>query len=160
MLEALESFSPSPATSKIAVRTPATYLSDGDTHVEVMQDISDGIDLRSKLTSQIPSIFQAPYLSSLGFAVGDWLWKFHDWMSDPEQADLKRQIQQNKSMREMKGRVTYGVLLSALEPFPSVLNPYRKVLEYAMLDAAKDFQKPQHDDRGWGIIHGDLWAGK
>jgi hypothetical protein len=63
-------------------------------------------------------------------------------------------------MREMKGRVTYGVLISALEPFPEILGPYRKVLEYAMLDAARDFQKPQHDDRGWGIIHGDLWAGK
>ena len=157
MLQALESFYPAESSGKILVKTPASYLADDETKVHAMEDIRDGVDLRAKLTSQIPSIFQSPYISSLGFAVGDWLWKFHDWAAEPDQAHVRDHIRENRAMRELKGRVTYGVLLSALEPFPEILNPYRVVLEYAVQDAARDFQSPQHHERGWGVIHGDLW---
>ena len=159
MLQALEKFYPAATSGRIVVKTPVSYLADEETKVHAMEDICDGVDLRSKLTSQIPSIFQAPYISSLGFAVGDWLWKFHDWAAEPDQAHLREQIRENRAMRELKGRVTYGVLISALEAFPEILSPYRVVLEYAVQDAARDFQRPQHTERGWGVIHGDLWAG-
>lgn len=156
----MEKFNPPKASSNILVRTPASYFADDDTRVHVIEDIENGIDLRAKLTSQIPSVFQSPYIASLGFAIGDWLWKWHDWATEPEQAELQLHARENRAMRELKGRVTYGVLLSALEKFPDILEPYRKVLEYTMQDAGRDFQKPRHEDKNWGIIHGDLWAGK
>jgi hypothetical protein len=68
-------------------------------------------------------------------------------------------------MRQLKYRVTYGMVLNGLERFPQILKPYREPIEALVKRAKTGFQKDAKIlmmgmTGASFIIHGDLRTGK
>jgi hypothetical protein len=162
MLNALEDFPPS-ATDRVSIRTPHLYLFISEFNTQVIGDVPDTIDLKSILVSPIAnSVLNQSLATSIGYALGSWLRSFHTWASAPVQAELRREIGMNESMRKLKSKITYDSFIQVLENFPDILEDRRNTLQDVKDLAAKEFEKNMGDEAGdsYGIIHGDFWSGK
>ena len=164
MLRALDGFSHiviTPSCSTV-VLAPRCYMFDRDTHIQVHQDFPDTIDLISLLQStKADQVLAGSSSQSVGYALGSWLRFFHNWTSEPAQAELRRRVGPNEGMRRLKCLITYDSFIEILERHPETIEGHKQTLE-AVRDAMKyEFKRvPTKGDRIRGIIHGDFWAGK
>jgi hypothetical protein len=102
-----------------------------------------------KLTSTSSSCFR------LGYALGKWAKSFHTWAAAPEQEELRKKMEGNVAMRDLKYAVNYTNLVATVENFPSILGESKGVFE----EVAKKTRREL--DSGVGpLIHGDFWSGK
>jgi hypothetical protein len=164
MLHALDGHSYTIITSSgpTMVMAPRCYMFDRDTHTQVHQDFPDTIDLISLLQStNIEQILPGSSSRSVGYALGSWLRFFHNWTSEPAQAELRKSIGPNEGMRRLKCLITYGSFIEILERHPETVEGHRETLEAVRSAMKYEFERePTECDDIRGIIHGDFWAGK
>lgn len=159
MLEALNTF---PAGA-MGVTTPHLYWFDRDTHIMVIADLPNALDLKSVMTSPVVNTtLNLKVASTIGHHLGTWLRTFHTWGSEPAQIRLLNEMNQNKSMRDLKYKITYGTFIEVLQEFPDILGDDAMQLQALREWAAREFEKnpADKDQQGWGLIHGDFWTGK
>jgi hypothetical protein len=165
MLRALRDFVWSGLTSEISVETPRSYFYDAPSRVQVIEDVSNAVELANVVKSYNTEATQTlPSLLSIGFALGSWLRTFHAWTSESAQSDLQQKILRNKPMRDLKRRITYDTIGSILAKYPNVHRAYQKELDEIQTVARQEFEiestEVAHGSQEWGIIHGDFWTGK
>jgi len=162
MLNALDSFLFT-TVDNLSLRTPHLYLSDRKTNTQILEDLSDTIDVKTMLESPTASsVLPHSISSAIGRALGAWLRSFHAWASEPTQADLQRDMGGNKSMRKIRYAISYGAFIDIVQKFPEIWEPRKKTLEEVRDMATAEYAKTAQDNAGenWGVIHGDFWAGK
>ena len=145
------------------VITPRLLLADRTANLMVMEDVAGMTDLHSIMKSnnanaQVP----VPAAAAIGKTLGAWLRRFHEWGSAPEQSILVEKVAQNRSMRNLKLKITYDIFIGVIEDFPDIMGDLRSILDEIRQMAVGEFAKePGHDSKaGWGLIHGDFWTGK
>ncbi|KAI9706172.1 MAG: hypothetical protein M1820_004933 [Bogoriella megaspora] len=91
----------------------------------------------------------------MGHALGVWLRTFHSWVSEPAQIDMQKTIGKNKSMRQLKYKISYGAFLGVIQKFPEIWERYSKVLEEVRDMAAAEYTESVQDnaENNWQIIH-------
>ena len=120
MLDTLNHFSV--VTEIGVVRAPCLYHFDKITNTQVLKDSPGAVDLKTILISQANNEIMSPQVTlAIGRSLGVWLRSFHDWTSEPAQAELRAVIGRNGAMRELKYNITYGNLLKILKDFPELL---------------------------------------
>ncbi|KAL7811999.1 kinase-like domain-containing protein [Trichoderma gracile] len=163
MLHALDGHSYTVITSSgaVVVTAPRCYMFDRKTHTQVHQDFPGTIDLISLLQSNnVDQILPGFSSRSVGYALGSWLCFFHNWTSQPAQADLGKSVGPNEGMRRLKCLITYDSFIEILERYPEILGDYRETLEAVRSAMKHEFERePTEGDEVRGIIHGDFWAG-
>jgi len=165
MLNALNNFSPIVTAEQTLVKAPLLYQFDREAYIQVVEDLSNTIDLKAILVSPAADeILTQTVATSIGYNLGLWLQSFYRWASAPAQADLRAKISGNGAMRKLKRQVTYDSFIRVMENFPDILEGSRGTVEDVRTMAAREFE--HMDDGGgggredWGIIHGDFWSGK
>lgn len=159
MLSALNDF---PYTAS-AVKVPHLYLFNRETNTQVLQDILGVVDLKTALVSPTTKdVLSRSLATSIGRALGSWLYAYHSWTSESAQAALRAELGGNEPMRQLKYLISYDTFIKVLEQFPDVLEGHQKILEDVKAMATEEFEKTHSDEQGdeWGIIHGDFWSGK
>jgi hypothetical protein len=162
MLNALDTFRP-PLVENFSIRTPRLYHFDRETDTQVLEDLTDTIDVKTVLQSPERSTVLPPSISTaLGHAMGAWLRSFHSWASKPAQAGLEKAIGGNTAMRKIRYMISYGAFLDVVQNFPEIWEANKNVLEEVKDMATAEYAKTPQDskERNWGIIHGDFWTGK
>jgi hypothetical protein len=165
MLNALEETLPSITTNNISLQTPHLYHFDREQSTQILQDLSDTIDLKTAIVSSPDDGFNLlpqPISISIGHAVGAWLREFHSWVAHPAQADLARKMAANEPMRKLRYQISYGAFTDVVQKFPEVWDQYGSALKQVQDMAAREYAKSIHDEgvADWGVIHGDFWTGK
>jgi hypothetical protein len=162
MLNALDSF-PSTTIGNLSLRTPHLYLFDRKTNTQILEDLSDTIDVKTVLESPIASSVLSHSISpTMGRALGVWLRSFHAWISEPAQTGLYRDMADNEPMRKIRYATSYGAFINVVQKFPEIWEARRKALEEVRDMATAEYAKTPQDNVGekGGVIHGDFWAGK
>lgn len=101
--------------------------------------------------------------ASVGRDIGSWLRCFHQWSSEPGQAQLRATIGRNTEARKLKRKITYDSFVTILEEYPELVQGHVEKLKIIQNVMAAEFElnePPQGDDGSWGLIHGDFWTGK
>lgn len=164
MLHALDGLSHTIVTPgcPTVIMAPRCYVFDRDTHTQVHQDFPNTVDLVTLLQSNRANQILPGYSSqSVGYALGSWLRFFHDWTSEPAQAELRRRVGPNEGMRRLKCLITYDSFIEILERHPETIEGHREALEAVRNSMKSEFERvPIEGDDLRGIIHGDFWAGK
>lgn len=164
MLQALANFSCTTRPAGTVVRSPHLYLFDRKMSTQVLEDCSDTTDLKTIfITPMVKEILPGTSPVSVGYDIGYWLRSFHQWTSDPMQAQLRASIGQNKEARKLKCKITYGSFLEILETYPELVEGHLdefKSIKVAMTSEFELNEPPIGDDGSWGLIHGDFWSGK
>jgi hypothetical protein len=146
-----------------SVRTPCLYYFDRKTATQVLEDLTDAIDLRTLLESQdVLTILSTSISTSVGHALGAWLRSFHSWVSEPAQAGLKQLVGKNAPMRKIRYAISYGAIIDIVQKFPEIWEEKKEVLEEVRDMATAEYEKSPQENIGgnYGIIHGDFWTGK
>lgn len=164
MLNAFTHFT-STTVDVISLRTPHLYKLNLKTHTQILEDLSDSIDMRTVLKSSTSSTdLPQPISINIGRALGVWLRKFHSWASAPAQANLQKEIGENEPMRKIRYAISYGAFIDIVQKFPEVWERqgYSEALEEVKIMATVEYAKSTEDTSGtnWGIIHADFWSGK
>lgn len=162
MLNVLDTFS-SITVDNLSVRTPHLYQFDRKTNTQILEDLSDTIDIKTVLVSLTDlSVLPRSISTSIGYALGAWLRSFHSWTSAPAQATLQGLMADNKPMRKIRYTISYGTFIDVVQKFPSIWETHSKALQEVKNMAIVEYSKaPQENaDENWGIIHGDFWSGK
>jgi len=163
MLYALHHF---PSGKTTGVKTPRLHLFLRDANTQVLEDFQGTTDLKNIVVSN--SDFKAEVAASVGYRMGSWLRRFHDWSTSPNM-HINRlggvKIGHNEPMRQLKYDITYGSILKILgNNFPDLLEGFRPALEEVVDEATKKFETilsgDRAEDKNWGLIHGDFWSGK
>ncbi|KAL6879291.1 kinase-like domain-containing protein [Trichoderma novae-zelandiae] len=163
MLHALDGLCRNVITpSGLAVVTaPRCYMFDRDTHTQVHQDFPHTTDLTTLLQSpKGDQILPGSSSQAVGYALGSWLRFFHNWTSEPAQAELRRRVGSNEGMRRLKCLITYDSFIEILARHPETLEGYRETLEAVRSAMKYEFERgPTESDEIRGLIHGDFWTG-
>lgn len=165
MLHALSKFSCTAHPENTVVRSPRLYLFDRKTNTQVLEDCSNTTDLKTIFISPLAkSILPGTSLASVGHDMGSWLRCFHQWSSEPGQAQLRATIGQNTEARKLKRKITYDSFVTILKRYhPELVDGHvekLKSIQNAMTAEFELNEPPQGDDGRWGLIHGDFWTGK
>jgi hypothetical protein len=147
------------------VKIPVTYFLDRDARrgIAVQEDFHQSTDIASiiRSTEMSGSWIRSKALST-SREVGYWLRCFHEWTSEPQQADFRSKVGCNEPMQRLKHKVTYGAFIDILKNFPDILQKnvgvLKKVQERAELELRDLTSSKNGPDRG--TIHGDCWMGK
>ncbi|KAF2114307.1 kinase-like domain-containing protein [Lophiotrema nucula] len=157
MLNAVDGFPPITTLDGLVIKAPKLYFFDRETNTQVLEDIPGSTDLLKLLNT-----LSFPAASSIGRALGSWLKAFHDWTSEPEQTALRTELAKNKSMQELKSKITYEMFIPVLERnFPEILERHQEILEEVRAAVAEELTREDKTDLGesWSIVHGDFWMG-
>lgn len=164
MLQALTDFSSTVGSTQAVVRSPRLYLFDPKTNTQVLEDCSDTTDLKTIITTPlVKEILPGSSPAAVGYDIGSWLRHFHQWTSEPEQAQLRATIRQNTEARKLKRKITYDSFLGILETYPGLVDGHLEALESIKVAMHAEFElnePPMGVDGSWGLIHGDFWSGK
>lgn len=165
MLHALPNFSSTTYSVNTVVRSPRLYLFDRKTNTQVLEDCSNTTDLKTIFISPMAkNILPGTSPASVGHDMGSWLRFFHQWSSEPGQAQLRATIGRNTEARKLKRKITYDSFVAILERYhPEVVEGHvekLKSIQNAMTAEFELNEPPQGDDGRWGLIHGDFWTGK
>jgi hypothetical protein len=102
MLNALHAFKPVPVEN-FAIRTPRLYHFDRETNAQILENLTDTIDLKTVLEyPDVSTILPASIATTMGHVLGVWLRSFHSWVSEPAQTDLVKMIAGNEPMRKIR----------------------------------------------------------
>jgi hypothetical protein len=144
------------------VRAPRLYYLQnlGHTVNQVHEDFPTGVDLTKILCgnqycrSVIHRVFRE---------TGTSLRAFHNWASAAESINVRRTMEENEHMRELKHSTSYQDLVSVMSrTHPDLVRECRAELRAVQEMAAQEFATAAEDLAGanWSVIHGDFWPGK
>jgi hypothetical protein len=136
----------------IMVTTPRLYLFSQETNTQVYSDLPASTELK---TYALTHPLTQGECMRLGRALGSWTKKFHDWANGPEQQALRKKMEGNTAMRDLKYALNYTNLVATAENFPSILGGSREVFE-----AVAKRTREELDEKKGDLIHGDFWSGK
>ncbi|KAF5636691.1 carboxypeptidase [Fusarium tjaetaba] len=146
------------------VKIPVTYFLDLNAHrgIAIQQDFRHSTDIASIIRStELSDLWAQSQALRTSQEVGKWLRHFHEWASEPEQADFRSKVGCNGPMQRLKHKVTYGAFIDVLKNFPNILGKNIRVLEgvkeRAELELHDLISGKDGPDRG--MIHGDCWMG-
>lgn len=162
MLDALSKVRPVQVDT-ISVRTPRLYHFDQNTSTQIMEDLTDTIDLKTVLElPEVSEVLPSSRSMAIGHALGAWLRWFHSWASEPGQSGLREALNSNAAMREVRYEISYGSFTNVVQKFPDIWEVNKQTLEEVKDMATNEYErKPQRSaEKGWGVIHGDFWSGK
>jgi hypothetical protein len=151
ILSALETLSPVPH-SGITVSTPKIYSFSQETTTQIYSDLPSSTELK---TYALTHTLTEAQCSRLGYALGLWAKKLHEWGAGPEQQDLREGMKGNVAMKELKYTINYPRLVATIQNFPGILKGSMEVFEAV----AKDVRERLDREEG-RLIHGDFWSGK
>lgn len=146
------------ASGSFVVRSPRLYHFDPDANIQVQEYLANALSLKEfalKHFSPSPDASRKRPCSELGWSLGVWLRKFHNWAALPEQSGLRKMVESNKTMQHLKHWVNYKILLETVDNFPSILSGAKETFE--QLEAMASGELQRSDLR---VIHGDFWTGK
>jgi hypothetical protein len=69
--------------------------------------------------------------------------------------DLRKKMEGNIAMRNLKYMINYANLVGTVENFPSILDDSKELFE-----AVAKWTKEELDEEKGSLIHGDFWSGK
>lgn len=162
MLKILDTF-PLTTVHNISLRTPHLYQFERKTNIQILEDLSDTIDIKTVLESSTAlSVLSRSTSTSIGYALGAWLRSFHLWTSAPAQATLQGIMGDNEPMRKIKYMINYGAFVDIVQKFPEIWETHSKPLQEVRNMAIAEYSKTiqPNAEENWGLIHGDFWAGK
>lgn len=162
MLNVLDTF-PSIAAYNFSLRAPRLYQFDHKTNTQILEDLSDTIDIKTVLVSPTAwSVLPRSISTSIGSALGTWLRSFHSWASAPAQAILRGIMGDNQPMRKIRYAISYGAFVDIVRKFPEIWETHSKALQEVKNMAIAEYSKATQEnaEENWGLIHGDFWAGK
>lgn len=147
------------------VKIPVTYLLDLNAHrgIAVQQDFHHSTDIASIIRStELSGLWTKSQALSTSQEVGNWLRHFHEWASEPQQADFRSKVGCNEPMQRLKHKVTYGTFIEILKNFPGILGKNIRALEMVKERAELELHDltSSRDGPDRGMIHGDCWMGK
>lgn len=158
ILQALGSLPPY-SQDNIILRTPRLLYFDHKSHIQVLEDLPNSLDLKTFLISEHSGSLSKCSALSIGRALGSWLRSLHNWADEKEQASLTRELRDNQPMQQIKFYANYTLLVESIENFPLLLEGSRSVLRQVRDLAAAELEKQELGEE-YGIIHGDFWTGK
>ncbi|OJK03274.1 hypothetical protein ASPACDRAFT_23693 [Aspergillus aculeatus ATCC 16872] len=142
----------------ITVKPPRLLTFNPDTNTAVLEDLPDSLDLKTFcISSAASTTISQEWAVSVGKALGTWLWAFHRWTDERDQANVVAELEMNHTMRDLKLSVNYGSLAERIDRYPALLGEARDVFEKVRVAAAAEVEK--NGGLGYGIIHGDFWSG-
>ncbi|KAI1066296.1 hypothetical protein LB506_008538 [Fusarium annulatum] len=146
------------------VKIPVPYFLDLNAHIgiAVQQDFHHSTDIASIIRSTEPSgLWMKSQAFSTSQEVGNWLRHFHEWASEPQQADFRSKVGCNEPMQRLKHKVTYGTFIEILKNFPGILGKNIRALEMVKERAELELHDltSGRDGLDRGMIHGDCWMG-
>lgn len=162
MLNVLDTF-PSITASNFSLRAPRLYQFDHTTNTQILEDLSDTIDIKTVLESPTAwSVLPRSISTSIGSALGTWLQSFHLWASAPAQATLRGSMGNNQAMRKIRYMISYGAFVDVVRKFPEIWETHSKGLQEVKNMAIAEYSKAAQEkaEENWGLIHGDFWSGK
>ncbi|KAF5636176.1 carboxypeptidase [Fusarium sp. NRRL 52700] len=130
--------------------------------IAVQQDFRHSTDIASIIRSaELSDLWMRSKALYTSQEIGHWLRCFHDWASEPQQADFRSKIGCNEPMQRLKHQVTYGAFIEILKKFPDILQKNIEILERIKERAELELLDLTNskDERGRGMIHGDCWMG-
>ncbi|KAF5549309.1 hypothetical protein FMEXI_4296 [Fusarium mexicanum] len=147
------------------VKIPVTYFLDLNARrgIAVQQDFRHSTDIASIIRSaELSGLWEQSQASATSQEVGRWLRHFHEWASEPQQADFRNKIGCNGPIQRLKYKITYGAFIDVLKNFPDILEKNFGVLERVKEQAELELQDliSGNDGLNRGMIHGDCWMGK
>jgi hypothetical protein len=159
MLDALHAFRPQ-TVSNATIKTPQIYYFDRKTNTQVLEDLTDTVDLKTVLESpHVATVLPPSVAETTGRALGNWLQAFHSWAVEPAQAELGKVIGGNTSMRDLRYSISYGAFIEIVQKFPDIWDTNKDTLEEVRAMAKAEYATST-GGQNWGIIHGDFWSGK
>jgi hypothetical protein len=150
-ISGLEALAPS-THSGLTIQTPKLLCFFESTHTQIYTDLASSIDLKSYVLTHPLTQEQS---TRLGYALGQWTKRFHQWGAAPEQSQVRSVISGNQVMKELKFSLNYDRLLTRIEMYPEVLEKSRAILQEVVKDARVAYYS--NND---GMSHGDFWTGK
>ncbi|KAF4960191.1 hypothetical protein FGADI_1211 [Fusarium gaditjirri] len=146
------------------VKVPVTYYLDLNAYrgIAVQQDFRHSTDIASIIRSiELSCLWMRSKALSTSQEIGHWLRCFHEWASEPQQADFRSKIGCNEPMQMLKHKVTNGAFIDILKSFPKILQGnigfLKKIKERADLELLELISGNEGPDQG--MIHGDCWMG-
>ncbi|KAL6231059.1 hypothetical protein BDW75DRAFT_221206 [Aspergillus navahoensis] len=147
---------------QITVKCPKLLHFSPSTYTQVMEDLPGSVDLKTFLLSpDVPERVPKEWARSIGHSLGAWLRSFHDWSTQPAQADLAKQLTENTVMRDLKFSINYDGLVSMIDTYPGILGDShtRSVFQNVRNAAAAELKDTDPENAIIGPIHGDFWSG-
>ncbi|PYI19820.1 hypothetical protein BO86DRAFT_179425 [Aspergillus japonicus CBS 114.51] len=142
----------------ITVKPPRLFTFHPETNTAVLEDLPDSLDLKTFcISSAASTTISQEWAVLIGRALGTWLWAFHRWTDEKDQAAVVAELEKNHAMRLLKLSVNYGSLAARIDQYPALLGEAREVFEQVRLAAAAEVEKKGEVE--YGIIHGDFWSG-
>jgi fructosamine-3-kinase len=132
--------------------TPKIYSFDQENNTQIYSDLPASTELK---TYAITHSLTQEQCSRLGYALGLWTKKFHEWAAVPGQKDLRDAMKASATMKELKYTINYATLVARIECFPEILEESRGVFEAVAKEVRERF-----DIEEGSLIHGDFWSGK
>lgn len=163
MLNTLMDTFPSITANNFSLRAPRLYQFDRKANTQILEDLSDTIDIKTVLESPTAySVLPQSISTSIGSALGTWLRSFHSWASAPAQATLRGMMGDNQPMRKIRYAISYGAFVDIVRKFPEIWEMHSKALLQVQDMAIAEYSKAAQEnaEENWGLIHGDFWAGK
>lgn len=147
---------PPPGQQASTVRTPKIYLLDRDSSTQVLEYLSDTVDLKTYVLHHFSSSADHealnPLCYKLGHDLGTWLRHFHEWAGLPEQRKLREVVASNKSLQAIRHRTYFGWLLETIDMHPAVLKDVKGTLEEVSAMADDEYK----DESKLQVSHGDF----
>ncbi|KAG0648904.1 Psilocybin biosynthesis kinase [Hyphodiscus hymeniophilus] len=135
----------------VTITTPHLFLFSQDTNTQVYSDIPTSTELK---TYTLTHALTQAQCRRLGYVLGSWTRNFHTWAAAPEQAGLRKKMEGNDAMRELKYMINYTNLVGTVERFPEILGRSKEVFE-----AVAERTRGELDTERGSLIHGDFWSG-
>ncbi|KAG8735929.1 hypothetical protein FRC10_010000 [Ceratobasidium sp. 414] len=146
--------------SNSTVQVPKPLFFDQETYTIIMTDLSPLEGLTKFLTDSVEGVnsgkdvdvesklkVACALASGIGLALGDFLGRFHNWSSQPEQAALRKRFARNITSTKQCLSIGYDVASQSAKRF-GLAGPSLNTLDEAGREA----------DTGGDILsHGDLW---
>jgi fructosamine-3-kinase len=151
ILTALQDLPPA-SYSGIVVQTPKIYSFDQKTNTQIYSDLPASTELK---TYALTHSLTQEQCSRLGYVLGLWTKRFHEWAVALEQKELREAMKESTTMKELKYTINYATLVARIERFPEILEESRGVFEAVAKEVRDRF-----DNEEGSLIHGDFWSGK
>lgn len=132
--------------------TPHLFLFSRETNTQVYSDLPASMELK---TYALTHPLTQSECTRLGHALGSWTRRFHDWSAAPEQAELRKAMEGNVAMRDLKYMINYTNLVATVENYPAILGSSKDIFQAVAKRTREELDK----EKG-ALIHGDFWSGK
>ncbi|KAJ5203149.1 hypothetical protein N7449_005228 [Penicillium cf. viridicatum] len=135
---------------KATTSSPYLYQFFPQINTTALSELPDSIQLQNCLSDQ--NLNEANVFR-IDMSLGQWMRRFHEWGSAPEQASLLRKMKGNTGMAEMKCNITYGRLKDVITMFPAIFEGSIEIFENLAQRVKAEMETEGARSQ---LIHGDF----